>query len=138
MPLQPGAFLETIIAYLLPYFLEAAKNPQEARQEILATLAAYETNNRAELLLAAQIIALGLSTLDALADAKSPDTPPAMRIRHRGNANSLNRSAIQTEKTLDRRQAIAPAPTHDNHLWAGAMIDTLKQMGIPVRPDPGG
>jgi hypothetical protein len=135
MPCHTGAFLETIITHLLPHFLAAAKTPQEARQEILTTLNGYETTSRAELLLAAQVIALGMSTLDALADAKAPDTPPALRIRHRGTANSLNRSATQTEKTLDRRRTNPPA---QDHLWAGAMLDTLKQMGIPLRPDPGG
>ena len=132
MPCHPGAFLETIIAHLLPHFLPAAKNPQEARQEILATLNAYETTSRSELLLAAQVIALGMTTLDALAEAKATDTPPALRIRHRSTANSLNRSATQTERTLDRRRATPPAQRHDNHLWAGAMLDTLKQMGIPL------
>jgi hypothetical protein len=50
MALRPGSFLETIIAFLLPYFTEHAMDKHEARSEILDTLAAYETRTRAEML----------------------------------------------------------------------------------------
>lgn len=185
MAQRPGAFLETIIAFLLPYFAGAAADMHEARTEILDTLASYATRTRAEMLQAAQIIAFGMTTLDVLAEARTAEMSPSMRIRYRGCANGLNRSTLQTEKALDQRLAgdvpIAPDPmpeplndvqeadvaaaieqaqaeidayrnrahpavvgtdaeTHSElskKLWAGAMMDTLKQLGIEVQPVPG-
>jgi hypothetical protein len=57
------------------------------------------------MLQAAQMIALGITTLDIPAEAKTTDMPASMGIRFRGCANGLNRSTIQVEKALDRRLA---------------------------------
>jgi hypothetical protein len=103
MALQPNSFLETIIAFLMPYFIGASRDKREARSEILDTLAAYETRTRAEMLQAAHIIAFGMTTLDVLAEAKTAEMSQSMRLRYRGCANSLNRSTLQTEKALDQR-----------------------------------
>jgi hypothetical protein len=186
MALRPAAFLETIIAFLIPYFTEAAADMHEARTEIIDTLASYATRTRAEMLQAAQIIAPGMTTLDVLAEAKTAEMSPSMRIRYRGCANGLNRSTLQTEKALDLRLAgdvpITPDPMPDpvndlreadvkaaieqaqakidtyrngahsaatsadpatldersKRLWTGAMMDTLKQMGVPIQPLPTG
>src|ERR1700733_11448407 len=103
MALPPNSFLETIIAFLLPYFSAASRDKHEARSEILDTLAAYETRTRAEMLQAAHIIAFGMTTLDVLAEAKTTEMSQSMRLRYRSCANSLNRSTLQTEKALDQR-----------------------------------
>ena len=112
MALGPGSFLETIIAFLLPYFSAASMDKHEARSEIIDTLASYETRTRAEMLQAAHIIALGMTTLDVLAEAKTAEMSVSMRLRYRGCANNLNRSTLQTEKALDERLAreLPPAP----------------------------
>ena len=112
MALRPNSFLETIIAFLLPYFSAASMDKHEARSEIIDTLAAYETRTRAEMLQAAHIIALGMTTLDVLAEAKTAEMSQSMRLRYRSCANSLNRSTLQTEKALDQRLAreLPPAP----------------------------
>jgi hypothetical protein len=182
MPLRPGAFLETIIAFLLPHFAGAATDLQEARAEIIHTLTAYATRTRGELLLAAQIIALGMTTLGVLAEARTTEMSASMRLRFRGCANGLNRATIQTEKALRQRLTCEPlaTPEADNvnnspgaevvaaiehlqtridlhrnrlsgarqdagsqrdrnkQLWGGAMMDTLKELGIPLQPVPGG
>ena len=98
---RPNSFLETIIAFLLPYFSAASKDKHEARSEIIDTLASYETRTRAEMLQAAHIIAFGMTTLDVLAEAKTAEMSQSMRLRYRGCANNLNRSTLQTEKALD-------------------------------------
>jgi hypothetical protein len=103
MALPPNSFLETIIAFLLPYFSVASRDKHEARSEILDTLASYETRTRAEMLQAAHIIAFGMTTLDVLAEAKTAEMSQSMRLRYRSCANSLNRSTLQTEKALDQR-----------------------------------
>ncbi len=103
MALPPNSFLETIIAFLLPYFSAASRDKHEARSEIIDTLACYETRTRAEMLQAAHIIAFGMTTLDVLAEAKTAEMSQSMRLRYRSCANSLNRSTLQTEKALDQR-----------------------------------
>jgi hypothetical protein len=55
------------------------------------------------MLQAAHIIALVMTTLDALAEAKTAEMSQSMRLRYRSCANSLNRSTLQTEKALDQR-----------------------------------
>jgi hypothetical protein len=173
MPLRPGAFLETIIGFLLPYFVATAADIESARTEIIDTLASYAVRTPAEVLMAAQIIALGMTTLDTLREASTEDLSLSMRIRHRGNARNLNRAALQTEKALneslardlpetspvqesdiDERAladqtaasattgAATPLPAltqQERHrqLTALAMIDGLKQMGIPIQIIPG-
>jgi hypothetical protein len=97
---QTNRFLEHLIRFLMPYFLNAAPSIEEAWAEILETLASYGARTRQEFLLAAQTIAFGLSTLDILADAKSMEMSPSMRLRYRGCANSLNRAGQETEKAL--------------------------------------
>jgi hypothetical protein len=165
VPPTPSAFLETLIALLLPHFTTAGTDIHDSRREIIETLASYATRTRAEMLQAARIIALGMTTLDALAESRTAEISQALRIRCRVNANSLNRSTLATEKALDRRLA-DDLPTTDiqatlkdggdptdprtsraasgvkpraqaernQQLWAGAMIDTLMQMGIPTEP----
>jgi hypothetical protein len=176
---HPSAFLESIIAFLLPYVTTAAKDVRDARNEIIETLDCYGTRTRSEMLQAAHIIALGMTTLDVLAEAKTADMSPSMRLRYRICANGLNRSTLRTEKALDERLAYDPpsAPetipepvndvpdadletaikharaaidarrervsasrpdTRNNQRWAGATIDTPKQMGVPVQSTPGG
>jgi hypothetical protein len=103
MARPPNSFLETLIAFLMPYFIGASRDKHEARSEILDTLAAYETRTRAEMLQAAHIIAFGMTTLDVLAEAKTAEMSQSMRLRYRGCANNLNRSTLQTEKALDQR-----------------------------------
>jgi hypothetical protein len=70
------------------------------------------------MLQAAHIIALGMTTLDVLAEAKTAEMSQSMRLRYRGCANGLNRATLQTEKALDQRlgdeiPAAAPTPVAD-------------------------
>jgi hypothetical protein len=182
-----SAFLETIIVFLLPYFHIGVLDVQDARDEIVETLKANATRTRAEMLQAAQIIALGMTTLDVLAEAKTGEMSQPMRIRYRGCANGLNRSTLHTEKALDRRLArellpsVEPMPEpvedlpdadvdsatafariaierhrngltgvrpvtetqaegltqRDKQIWAGAMLNTMQRLGIPVQPQEG-
>jgi hypothetical protein len=113
MAQRSSAYLETIIAFLLPYFSAAAADLKDARSEIIDTLASYATRTRAEMLQAAHIIALGMTTLDVLAEAKTAEMSPSMRLRHRSCANSLNRATLQTEKALDLRLGDEVLPASD-------------------------
>jgi hypothetical protein len=155
-PLSPGAFLETIVIFLLPYFMDAATALDDARAEVLDTLAAYAIRTRADALQAARIIAFSMATLDTLHQAKTLKMSDSMRIRYRSCANGLNRTASQMQKSLDGNRATdarepetvtdtpisaashppATLAERNKHVWAGAMMDTLKQMGLPVQIIP--
>ncbi len=121
-PSRNGAFLESLIRFLMPFFIDSAVDRAAARLEILETLGSYGTRTRAELLAAARIIAFGMATLDTLAEAKAADLSPSMRVRYRGCANGLNRSTIQNEKILDKRLAAAPPQPVD------PVADTLNDL----------
>lgn len=105
MPLQPSAFLDRLILFLLPHFLAVTPDVEVARAEIVQTIAAYGARTRAEMLNAVQIIAFGFSALDVLAEAGLMDTSPSVRLRFHGCANALNRSCQQNERTLAKRLA---------------------------------
>jgi hypothetical protein len=92
--------MEHLIHFLMPFFIGVAPSVEEARAEILETLASYGARTRQELLHAAQVIAFGLSALDALAEAKVTETSPSLRLRYRACANGLNRACQQNEKAL--------------------------------------
>jgi hypothetical protein len=111
MSQQPSAFLESLIRFLMPFFIGTAVDIDAARAEILVTLDAYAARTRAELLNAARIIAFSMATLDTLTESKAADLSPSMKIRYRGCANGLNRSTIQNEKTLKNA---SPPPCHPN------------------------
>jgi hypothetical protein len=88
---------------LMPFFAGADRKAVAAA--VLETLGDYMPDTRAELLHAAQIIAFSMSALDSLSDAVSLELPTTLRMRLRGGANALNRSAMQTMRALDKRQA---------------------------------
>ena len=183
MALPLSAFMESLIRFLMPFFIGTAMDIDAARTDILETLHAYGARTRAEMLMAARIIALSMATLDTLSESNAAELSTAMKLRHRSCANGLNRATIQTEKALDHslardiplqasphpepiddstdaetqatidhataaiqahrdrmarpRPAATPGVSHQDRnkqLWAGAMRDTLKQMGIADSP----
>jgi len=122
MSSQPSAlpatpFLERLIRFLMPYFIDIAVDTAAARAEILETIGSYGARTRSEMLNAAQIIAYGLSALEMLSDAKTTEMSHSMRLRFRGCANGLNRAGQQNEKVLAKRLAcdrpVAETPVTD-------------------------
>ena len=112
-PIRPGAFLESLIRFLMPFFIATATDTDAARSEIIETLCSYGGRTRAELTNAARIIAFSMSSLDLLAESQRADLSPSQRVRFRSCANGLNRSVIQNEKTLDKRLAADPPQPTD-------------------------
>lgn len=102
-------FLERVIGFLLPLFLDATGDLIAARIDVLETLSGYPVRGNADLLAAAQVIAFGLSALDNLTHAMAHELSPSQRLRYRGGANALNRSAQQNARRLEPRPA-EPAP----------------------------
>ena len=108
MPTHAAPFLQGLTTFLIPYFLAIIPDPAAARAQCFETLASYGARTRAEAINAVQIIAFSLTTLDTLAEAKENEMSLSMRLRYRGCANNLNRSAQQNEATLAKRQAADP------------------------------
>ena len=78
--------IEESIAFLLPYFGVPGVEDREARIKIIETLAHATPCRNA----AAQMIALGMTMLDLLSEARSAEMSQSMPIRYRGCANGLN------------------------------------------------
>jgi hypothetical protein len=102
MTRKHSIFMDHVIAFLLPYFTHTTDDIQAATDDILATLQTYGTRTRAEMLKAAQIVALSMSTLETLSEAQTGDFSPSLRIRYRGCANGLTKSTLQQEASLDK------------------------------------
>ncbi len=111
--IRPGPFLNRLVIYLLPYFLAVTADEENAKAEVLETLASYGARTRAELVKAVQIIAFSFSALDVLAEAKMGGSrlPPTLRLRYLGCANALNRHGEHSEKMLEKRLKCDPAGT---------------------------
>ncbi len=105
---EPSHFLERLVLSLMPYFAAIIPDPETARVEILETLASYGGRTWSELINAARIIAFSFAALDTLSEAEAPDMSAAMRLRHRGCANNLNRSCQQNEQILAKRLSLDP------------------------------
>jgi hypothetical protein len=94
--------LGLIVAFLAPLFMGSTTDVGLARLSVLETLASYQARTQAELVSIAQIIGYGLAVLDTLRLAMLPDVSVAMKLRLRGCANALNRSAQQNIRALER------------------------------------
>jgi hypothetical protein len=133
-PPQSSPFMEHLIRFLMPFFIVMTADINEARAEILETLASYGARTRSEMLNAVQIIAYGFTALDVLGEAKAAEMSPSMRLRFRSCANGLNRSCQQNEKSLARRlardvpEAAEPAIEPVNDLPEAGVQDILQQV----------
>jgi hypothetical protein len=140
-PLNPAnALLHIIGSLLAPIFLDASGGDIAlARLAAMATVTAYPATTPADQLAAGQVIAFGLAALGALSRSLADDDPPAMKLRLRGNANALNRSAEQNRRLLGepdhpvtpaarmKRPALSEQPktprqAADPEVWAAAMV----------------
>ncbi len=106
---QIDPFMEVIVVSLMPFFVATSATLDEARGAILAALASYGARTQAELAEAAQVLALGLATLESLSEATISGTSVTTRLRLRGNANALNRSKKQCQQALTDSLGTEPA-----------------------------
>lgn len=135
MSLPSSSFLNRLIRFLMPFFLDTDGDVETAQQEILETLASYGARTRAELLSAAQIVAYSMSALEALNEAKGDDLSPAMRLRLRGCANGMNRASQQNETTLAKRIA---SETQADPVSSTASLADRDGVVVPAEPPTGG
>jgi hypothetical protein len=144
---QPESpLLQVVLSFLTPLMLAGGiADPDLARRAAQQAIAAHQTG---PLLTIAQTVAFALAALDSLRLSAPPDLSPTMKLRLRGNANALNRSASRTAASLAAANlttspassspgapATQQAPTgataatdrEDKLTWANAMTDVAAE-----------
>jgi hypothetical protein len=97
--------LASIVALLAPLFTSATSDADLARLAAIETFASYKARTQIEWLSIAQIVAFGLAAVDNLRLAMTADLSLPMKLRLRGCANALNRSAQQNLRALEKYRA---------------------------------
>jgi hypothetical protein len=123
------AVVEKILAFLAPLFLDVVVDLAAAREVAGTTLASYGAKTDRELRLVALTIAFSFGALDALGRAASPDLPVNQVIRLRGNANALNRAALQNENRFEKLRKLSPAEIQ-------LMEEPSSAQDLPATTDP--
>jgi hypothetical protein len=96
-----AVILEKILAFLAPLFLDVAGDIGAARETARVLLESYDLRTNRELRHAALAIAFSFGALDALSRSAGSDLTVNQVLRLRGNANALNRAALQNEQALE-------------------------------------
>ncbi len=84
-------------------------DPAMAHAAAIEMLKSFHIRDTWELFIYTQAITFGLAALDSLGLSMTPDLSPAMVLRCRGNANSLQRTAQLSRRALDEHRATAEA-----------------------------
>jgi hypothetical protein len=100
-PAITTVILEKVLAFLAPLFLDVAGDIGAAREAAQVLLESYEPRTNRELRHAALAIAFSFGALDALSRSASSALSVNQVLRLRGNANALNRAALQNEQALE-------------------------------------
>jgi hypothetical protein len=108
-PHPTDILLELIYCVLTPLFMAGCYGDMDnGRLAAVETIASYRPATQADLIKIAQIIGFGLAALDDLRLSMHPDVGLAQKMRLRGQANALNRSAQQNATSLERSRKANP------------------------------
>jgi hypothetical protein len=99
-PAQPNYLMTFIIGILEPLLMTGGL--VDARLAATQAIAAYNANTQTELVTIGQILAFALTALDNLSLSAAPGLSLSMKLKLRGGANALNRSARDNTKLLDK------------------------------------
>jgi hypothetical protein len=103
-PLDPKIGLMYCAAtHLIPLFKLGSIDIGLARKMAVSAIAAYEPESRADYVNVARTIAFSMAALAVLGRTASGDMSHAEQMHAYGKANTLNRSADQSERTMMRR-----------------------------------
>jgi hypothetical protein len=103
--------IDRLANYLAPLFVTNTRDLPVARLMAVRTIASYQPETQADFINIARSISSSMSALAALRRAAAEDMPPALQLRYFGSANSLSRSADQSERTMERRRRYQHACT---------------------------
>jgi hypothetical protein len=110
---KPDLLLEFLLAALAPLLIAGSiTDLQAARLAARQAIDAYSARGDAELVTIAQIVGFALTALDALRLSMAADLPLSMKLRLRGNANSLSRSARQHTQMLQKSRSATAESGH--------------------------
>jgi len=98
-----GLLMECLLSLIAPLLMAGCTGDIGlARLAAIEVLAAYQARSQGQLVTAAQIVAFALAALDNLRLSAAADLSLSMKLRLRGGANALNRSAQQNSRALDQ------------------------------------
>lgn len=101
--------LDFLLAVLASVMAPALDDLALARRAAQQAIQAYQPQGTYELIATGQILAFAMTALEALRLAAPQDLSPSMKLKLRGNANSLNRAARDTTRILDQIRQTAAA-----------------------------
>jgi hypothetical protein len=137
----PSPLMEFILTLLTPFLMTGGiTDIHLARLAANEAIAAYTGETPTQLITIGQILAFALTALDNLRLSLPPDLSLSMKLKLRGNANALNRSARDQTQRLDRAK-IAAAPPHPSIAEQAAMaawddIETGIETEAEIGPQP--
>jgi hypothetical protein len=113
--------------HLIPFFKVGSTDSALARKMAISAIAAYDPETRADCINIARTIAFSMAALALLGKATSSDMTMPEQMRAYGRANTLNRSADQSERTMMRRRAYHKAnPPAELPAWMNPGLETLE------------
>jgi hypothetical protein len=108
-PTTTDCLFETILGFLLPFFLLGAGGDRAvATAAIRELIQAYDASTPTELDLAGRIVGFSVVAMDNLRLSMKPDLSDSLVLRYRCNAVTLSRSADQARAMLEALQAGRP------------------------------
>jgi hypothetical protein len=109
---ETSPLMAFVVAVLSSLMSPSLNDQRLARLAAREALAAHRTSGEGELVTIAQIVGFALTALDTLRLSMPEALSLSMKLRLRGSANALNRSARDNTRILEkaRRTAATPAP----------------------------
>ena len=108
---QTSYLMDFILSVLTPLLAAGAiPDIQLARRAAMEAIAAYNARAEDELVTAAQAVTFALTALDNLRLSMTSDLSLTMKLKLRGSANALNRSALNSTQALEKIRHPKPAP----------------------------
>jgi hypothetical protein len=127
---EPTPFQAVILSFLAPILAAGTATARLA-------IEAYKPTGEDQFLTIAQIVGFGLTGLDTLRLSMPEDLSPTLKLKLRGNANALSKSARLASFTLNdqRRAAEPPAPEQDDDApQILAALETVRAEVKAARP----
>jgi hypothetical protein len=121
-------FLKSIVIALLArlFLWSCDGDPALARLAAAEALNEFGITGYRGLIIAARIIAFELAALSSLSLSMADDMPPALALRLRGNANSLDRATERNRQALEIHRRAARTPPVDVDAVAASVAETQK------------
>ena len=109
--------MEFILGLLAPFLMTGSITDSHlARLAAAEAIAGYQARGQSDLVTVAQILGFALTALDNLRLSMAADLSLSMKLKLRGNANTLNRSALLGTEAREK-------PTHGNPPPAASLAE---------------